>query len=636
VSEALLPGSSPVFHDLSGDAIRQIADRLHPQTFKAGEVIFRQGERGRSLYVVRSGVVEVRLESRDGVVPIARLTRGDCLGEMAIMTGQARSASAVAVADSLLLRLDEEDFRWAISRFPMLSYNIGRILSERLLNTTRREFTTHSRGRVFLVLERPRPVAAALGANLARALAAQTGRSAALVDLHGGSVRASDRYKLRRLARLVVVGQRRRAASRADTAGQVWATRSEHFGPGGVRPDDLVAGLNWLRESFDYLVVSIPRGSPPIGELIRPDRVIAEVGADESASAIPREAEPLVTMPSRALTMRDRLRTEKRLGRAPVDLLSLADEELTASLQQGTPIWDLAPESASKAALGRIARNLAGLRVGLALGAGGAKGFAHVGVLRVLQQANVPIDIVAGTSMGSLVGAAYASGMAADEIDRLLRALFNPDAVQRLFNFSAGGGPDSGGLELESIVSAAVGDRTFDDLTVPLLVVATDLEERREAIFQEGKLNEALHASSAQPGAFPPVEIDGRGYIDGVVLAPVPTGPLEEAGAGVVIGVNLYGRDQLPAWPDPAAEPENPAPLKIPRMLESLFRTQDLQQVDLSEQLMRRVDVAVTPRFGPCTWRDFYRADQFVAAGEAAAEAAIPQIQALLSGIATP
>ncbi|MFN8636613.1 MAG: cyclic nucleotide-binding domain-containing protein [Chloroflexota bacterium] len=632
----LLPGSSPVFHDLAQDAIEQIAGRLHPESFQTGQVVFHQGERGRCLYIVRSGVVEVRLDARDGGAPIARLTRGDCLGEMALMTGQPRSATAVAVADCLLLRLDEEDFRWAMARFPTLSYNIGRILSERLLATTRREYTTHKRGRVFLVEERPRDVAATLGANLARALAAQTGRSVALVDLHGSTVRASDRYHFRRLARLVVVGQRRRSATRDDVDGQVWATRSEPFGPGGVRPDDLVAGLNWLREAFDFLVVSVPRGGPPIGALVRPERTIAEIAADEDASVISADAEPLVTTAASLPTLRDRADVEQRLGRRPLELVALAERDLSASLNRGTPLWDLAPEGATSLALGRIARDLAGLKVGLALGAGGAKGFAHIGVLRVLQQARVPIDIVAGTSMGSLIGAAYASGLAADEIDHLLRGLFTPDAVQRLFNFTLGGSTDAGGLELAAILAAAVGDRTFADLTVPLLVVATDLEERREAIFQQGRLEEALHASSAQPGAFPPVEIDGRGYIDGVVLAPVPTGPLEEAGAGVVIGVNLYGRDQLVSWPDPAAEPVNPAPLRIPRMLESLFRTQDLQQVDLSEQLMKRVDVAVTPRFGPCTWRDFYRADQFVAAGEAAAEAALPRVRALLAGTASP
>lgn len=279
--------------------------------------------------------------------------------------------------------------------------------------------------------------------------------------------------------------------------------------------------------------------------------------------------------------------------------------------------------------------------VGLALGAGGARGFAHLGVLRVLERERIPVDLAAGTSIGALVGAAYASGRAANEVEALLRDCFTPEAVRRLFSFDpAGARPtdttETGALALAAILRRVVGDRTFDDLALPLLVVATDLEARREAVFSRGGLVEALLASSAQPGAFPPVEVGGRGYVDGVVAAPVPTAALAAAGADLIVGVNLYGREDLPCWPADAPEPIDPAPFRIPRLLDSLFRMQDRQQVDLGERLMARADVAIVPCFGPSTWRDFHRADQFVAAGEAAAEAALPQLRSLLSVIAPP
>ncbi len=632
MSRALIPGSSPLFEGLSDREVDQVADRLRPEPVEPGQVILRQHELGHSLFIVRSGVIEVRVESADGAeVPVARLTRGDCLGEMSLLTGRPRSATAVALSEGLLLRLSQPDFLWLVTSCPSLSLNLARVLSERLLARNRQDFVKRAAGQLFGLIERPRCAPGALGAYLAHAVATETTRAVALVDLHGGPRPAAHRFGFRRLPRLVVVGQRGRPATPIDGRAEVWATRSERFGSGGARPDDLVAALGWLRERFDYVFLSMPRSAVDAAALTRPDRLLAEIAPSEGVADVPPGAELLVVAPNRVPTLGDSRRAASRLGHRPIHMLPVSEDALGEAGLAGAPDPPGGDRSPFRRGLGRLARSLGGLTVGVALGAGGAKGYAHLGVLRVLERAGVPIDFLAGSSIGAIVGAARALGCTLDEVEAHLREQFNSEAVGKLFTLSLSGTSTAGAAELDAILGAMFGERVFDDLQVPLLVMAVDLETRREAALRGGLLREAVRASAAQPGTFPPVVLDGHTYVDGVVLSPVPTTPLEAAGASVVIGVNLFGRDQLPAWP--SEDPVAPKVVRVPQMLDNLFKTVEIMQVDTSERLMRHADVPITPLFGPGSWRDFHRADQFLAAGEAATEAALPRLRGLLPGL---
>jgi NTE family protein len=280
---------------------------------------------------------------------------------------------------------------------------------------------------------------------------------------------------------------------------------------------------------------------------------------------------------------------------------------------------------------GRIAwlgRHLTRTKLGLALGAGGAKGFAHVGALAVLEEAGYTVDYVSGSSIGAIVGSYLALGMDSAEIDRTLREAFNPEVVAEIFQISLAG--SSTGLDaITRIFRDTTGERSFDQLSLPLVVMAVDLTDRGPAPIREGPLWKALLAATALAGMFPPHERDGHRLVDGLALVPVPTGAVYEDGADIAVSVNLMPRESLPAWPGQPPPPPKEGTKRGSRMLETILEVMDLSQLEDSVRHAELADVVVNPLFGPASWKDFHLADLFLAAGRQAAQDQLPALEAL-------
>ena len=274
-----------------------------------------------------------------------------------------------------------------------------------------------------------------------------------------------------------------------------------------------------------------------------------------------------------------------------------------------------------------LGRHLARTKLGLALGAGGAKGYAHIGALQVLEEAGYTIDCVGGSSIGAVVGAYVALGMGSAEIEATLRNAFTEDNVAEIFKLSLSG--QSTGRDLmQRILTETTGARSFEETSIPFVAMSVDLNSRLPAPLREGPLWEALMASTALAGMFPPREREGQRLVDGLALVPVPVGAVAAGGADVTVAVNIMSRDTLAAWPGQAV-PEEPPQRPGSRMLETLLEVMDVSQLDSSIAHAETADVTVTPRFGPSSWRDFELADLFVAAGRQAAEEMLPTLQSL-------
>jgi NTE family protein len=282
-----------------------------------------------------------------------------------------------------------------------------------------------------------------------------------------------------------------------------------------------------------------------------------------------------------------------------------------------------------------LGRHLSRTKLGLALGAGGAKGYAHVGALYALEEAGYVVDGVSGSSIGAIVGAYLALGMGAADIDRTLREAFTPEAVGEIFQLSLAGG--STGLErITSIFRETTGERRFDDLSIPLTVMSVDLTDRAPAPIREGPIWEALLAATALAGMFPPYERAGHRLVDGLALVPVPTGAAYEDGADIVLSINLMPRETLPAWPGQQPPAATESKRKGVRMLETILEVMDLSQLEDSIRHAELGDVVLHPRFGPASWRDFELADLFMAAGREAAERQMPALRALATPQSAP
>lgn len=284
-----------------------------------------------------------------------------------------------------------------------------------------------------------------------------------------------------------------------------------------------------------------------------------------------------------------------------------------------------APGGYSHGDVAWLGRHLSRTKLGLALGAGGAKGYAHVGTLYVLEEAGYTVDFVAGASVGAIVGAFLGLGMDPAGVEESLRRTFNPERVAEMFKVTLTGAS-------REIVAEALRettrDATFDDLLFPLSVMTVDLVSRRPATVTDGPLWEALLAATSLAGMYPPYERGEQRLVDGLALVPVPTGAAVELGADVTLSVNIINRDTLDAWPGETSVPEPPARMGS-MMVDTLLDVMDLSQLEASVRHAELADVVVSPRFGPGSWRDFHLAELFLEAGRQAAEEQLPLLHSL-------
>jgi NTE family protein len=249
--------------------------------------------------------------------------------------------------------------------------------------------------------------------------------------------------------------------------------------------------------------------------------------------------------------------------------------------------------------------------IGLALGGGFARGIAHVGVLRVFEENHIPIDYLAGTSVGSLIAAAYAGGSTLEEMERVAQSTRFKDFAEWTISWQ--------GLASDSRLQRYLGQltpvRRFENLRIPLAIVATDMLKAESVYFTSGEIGPALCASCAYPGLFRPVERDGRMLVDGFLTAPVPAHAVRQMGADFVIAVNLSGMT-LDERPTNFFE-------IISRSFSILLRS--------SEPAWRPLaDLVIEPEVEQFRWDDFARTPDLIASGERAAREALPQILAAL------
>src|SRR5467141_1409427 len=250
--------------------------------------------------------------------------------------------------------------------------------------------------------------------------------------------------------------------------------------------------------------------------------------------------------------------------------------------------------------------------VGLALGGGFARGFAHLGVLQTFEQHHIPISHIAGTSVGSILGAAYASGTPLARIIETCRTIrFRDIARWRVSRLGLASNQRLGGL-IERVFES----RQFEDLRIPLAVVATDLSTGEPVVFTQGNLADGIRASCAFPGLFEPVEIGTRCLADGGLVAPVPTRAARDLGAATVIGISVGLQDG-----------HRGAPTNIFQVVSRAVSAAQKHQLEVWE---RHADLVLRPDVQSLAWDDFDRAEEAIEAGAATARRALPRIQKLL------
>jgi len=317
-------------------------------------------------------------------------------------------------------------------------------------------------------------------------------------------------------------------------------------------------------------------------------------------------------------------------------------------------------------------------KVGLALGGGSIRGLAHIGVLKVLKKHNIPIDMIAGTSIGALIGSAYCAGVEPEELEKITLTA----DWKKLADFTI---PKKGfiaGRKMRNYISKLTHHKNFSDLRIPLHVVATDLEKQEKVVFSRGNVADAVRCSIALPGIFNPVKIHGKELVDGGLVDPIPFDELIEAGADIIIAVNLsvplgkarINHDDVPIsdafkfefvdteinifkdmfknrkfktlpsflqrkiyrfmdkYINPAKVLEYLTRKDVPNVIRIIVQEIDILTNQLTKEKLKNkdIDLVIHPTFKGVKWIEFDKAKYLIKQGEKATEKVIPKIKRLL------
>jgi NTE family protein len=297
--------------------------------------------------------------------------------------------------------------------------------------------------------------------------------------------------------------------------------------------------------------------------------------------------------------------------------------------------------------------------IGLALGSGSARGWSHIGIIRVLEQAGIAPDIVCGTSIGSLVGAAYADGQL-ERLEDWVRGLTWKNVLS-LLDFKLSGGLLQG-AKLSAFLQKHFTDKDIRELPKTFAAVATELVTGREIWLRKGSVIEAVRASIALPGLFTPAPVDGRLLVDGALVNPIPVSLCRAMGADLVIGVDLnwdlVGWHSEPIAPQPEPKPrqqgtlstilerlplglgrlksgpheESPEEPEMPSILDVLNISLNIMQVRITRSRLagEPADVIIRPRLADMALMDYHRASDAIEEGARAAELALAEIQLMI------
>nr|WP_320015568.1 cyclic nucleotide-binding and patatin-like phospholipase domain-containing protein [uncultured Desulfobacter sp.] len=608
----------PLFSSVPADQIREIAGLFTKKFYFKGDVICRQGEPGDSMYVIRSGMVSVSKQADGQRLFVSELKRGDFFGEMSLLSGSHRNSTVEASLDVTVFCLTRENFDVLIKTNRSIGLYLSRFYAKRM--------SVEAEGGGCQALTPTFYAVSATGPEL--------GVSHFLYSV---SFHISDESH----KRVVVIEPH----LKADRIMQKYdLTRMECPDPGlfsFLPPDSYnAAEINWYEHLSGFRVLQLRTGfSDRLSEIMPVlmtglkesydvvffnltyclndmERLFIRL-CDRTLLLIHNTEEKLGEVRSRLSTLEAIYENSAFLGRIRVGVSHLYGETGVArqelkqrlGLSETPGIWvdrsELAvndridtdkcfPVRGARA----VAREIAGIRLGLALGAGGARGWAHIGVLKVLEDAGIHIDMISGTSMGALVGGIYAATASVEKLKQSTIDLFltRADTRRKIFDYTL---PRKGllkGKKAAQLVRTAVNNADFLDLMIPTYLVGVDILNEEEVIFETGDVTDAVRSSIAIPAVFSPFKHQGRWMVDGGLLNPVPVDVLLRKGADMVIAVSIESK------PSQAKTQE-----KDPGIKQIISQTISIVHGKAASDFVKNANLVLYPDVGAYAWDDFHQ-----------------------------
>lgn len=628
----------PLFSSIPSSQIIKIASLFRFSEYKKDAIVFRQGDLSDSMFIIRSGAVSIFSEKKEGVSFQAELRRGDFFGEMALLSNLPRNASVKVTLDATFFYLTKKNFENLLAENKHIGLFLSRLYARRLSSGHENK----------AILKKPTFYSISATDNnlglshflysMSYHISTESNKKVLVVEPHIELNANMKKFGLRTipcpdesLFELLPVNIYKAADFK-------WFFHPSGFSVLQVNKgfnEKLVPVLPLLMESFKY----------------RYDIVFFSLAhhfgnLEQQTVRLCDKNLLLINNTKQALTdVKDKLnRLEEKTGvgldrvRVGVSHLcgssGIAREELKKELNLSeTPqIWVDKSDKALKDQIDTekrfpikgpraVAREIAGVRIGLALGAGAARGWSHIGVLKVLEEQGIHIDMISGTSMGALVGAIFSARGSVDHLKKYTIDILatRRQARKKIFDYSL---PFQGllrGKKAMNLVATAINHADFMDLLIPTYLIGVDIMKGEEVLFETGDVSKAVRSSLSLPVVFAPFKHNGRWMVDGGLLNPVPVNILEQKGADKVIAVCVENH---------RSDPKKTA--KAPGIMGVISRTISIVHRRATSGFAQKSDIVIYPDVQGFAWDDFHKGELLMQRGINACEEVIDEIKILV------
>ncbi len=548
----------PLFANLPKEETSVIKERVGIIECDKNQFIYKQGDPADAFYCVVLGRVVLYTQDKYGKdVVLEYLHRGKYFGIISLLTGDSHSVTAQAVNDSAILVIKQPDFDFILKKIPHLAIDLSQTLSRRLKTKTAHQKIVFESTIVSLFSSYSRAGKSIYALNLALSLHKETNKSVIIVDI-------SQDESLHDLAQKLGVSAGYKTINLSEISDNPPAIMKEFiaqsdFGVGVASiayqnqeasvVKKILGILSLLINDYHYVILDLPSSMDPFilnilnqSDLIHILTSPETVDLKKTRNLVSRLKKNFQFQESKIKILTNEYKFSDLTCQQQCDIL---DDKIYATL----PKTDLytsdrlvldAPGSEYAKIIRRISRQLGDSLLGLALGVGVGYGFCHIGVLKVIEEENISIDVISGSSIGALIASFWAAGMRSDEILKIMKEEFkHPKYTWSIIDLTFPSLDFIKGNKLYRFLKKYLGNKTFCDLKLPLKIIASNIKSKETRVLDKGLVVDAVMASCAMPGVFQPFKFNEEALLDGGVINPLPTEILFKMGIKKIIAVNV-------------------------------------------------------------------------------------------------
>ena len=632
-----------LFQGLSQSEQNKIIKKLHIQKIRKGTNLFNEGDPGDKLYIIIEGEINISIESKQGgEIILATIGAGDYFGEMALLTDSKRSATAKAIVTCICASLSKEDFLALVQANHLIAIELSKVLSLRLSVTNKlllrqktskqtkkiKEFPTELQN---AFKEKMTPIEVKVNDSIFK----EGDSGDKMYFIQEGKILISivntndEEVTLAVLNKGAYFGEMALLTNTPRTANAKAYTNCKLLYMGKDAFDILLNNHHVIALELVKVLTKRLSSTNKIVSKRMNTQLALVIHHNEHREHVNHLIKYIKTISSKQIiTIRNKsikdIQSEyKKHDNAIV--LGILKEDIDQSSHEAEHVFNFIKHHPDQTYIKHdatlkhmefLARVIAKKTVGIALSSGTASGLSHLGVMKVMQENDIPIDYISGTSGGALYGSAFAFGYDFDAIYKVFSAVYKKN-LMRLWDPSLKmDGIFKGNKIINRTIKKLIGNKNIEDSVIPFAAVSTDLYSGKEMIMTTGNLLEAVRASLSIPIIFAPVRTNNLLLVDGVVTTPIPISALKHAAMDIRVAVYV-------------SEPEI-FQKRRPNLMQIFLRSRNISADFIAEGSLDNAHVLIKPDVKNIKQFDYNKIDDLILSGEKAAKKALPRIKRLL------